>query len=110
MPLYEYECSACKHRLEKIQKAGARPPRCPECGGTMKRLLSAPAIQFKGSGWYITDYARKGKKGEAGAREDKGVKAEKTGGEDKGVKAEKTGGESKGAAGTKASGAGKKEP
>jgi putative FmdB family regulatory protein len=60
MPLYEYECDACGHRFETIQKF-ADPPleRCPKCGGPVHKLQSAPAFQFKGSGWYITDYARK---------------------------------------------------
>jgi putative FmdB family regulatory protein len=60
MPLYEYECDACGHRFEVIQKYTDRPvATCPECGGPVHKLLSSPAIQFKGSGWYITDYARK---------------------------------------------------
>ena len=66
MPLYEFECKACGHRLERIQKLSASPPDCPECGKGTRRLLSAPAIRFKGSGWYVTDYARKGKPKEAG--------------------------------------------
>ncbi|MEE8137491.1 MAG: FmdB family zinc ribbon protein [Thermoanaerobaculia bacterium] len=61
MPLYEYECAKCGHRTEVIQRVGAGPPGdCSECGGQLRRLLSAPAFQFKGSGWYVTDYARKG--------------------------------------------------
>ena len=61
MPLYEYQCKKCKHRFEKIQKFSDRPlKKCPECGGPLEQLLSAPAVQFKGSGWYVTDYARKG--------------------------------------------------
>ena len=61
MPLYEYECDACTRRFERIQKFSDPPVDiCPFCGGTVKRLVSSPAIQFKGSGWYITDYARKG--------------------------------------------------
>jgi putative FmdB family regulatory protein len=61
MPLYEYQCKKCKHRFEKIQKFSDRPvKKCPECGGPVEQLLSAPAVQFKGSGWYVTDYARKG--------------------------------------------------
>ena len=60
MPLYEYECDACGHRFERIQKfADAPVERCPTCDGTVRMLLSSPAIQFKGSGWYITDYAKK---------------------------------------------------
>ena len=62
MALYEYACSSCEHRFERIMKRGARAPRCPECGATTQRQISAPAIHFKGSGWYVTDYARKGKK------------------------------------------------
>lgn len=62
MPLYEYECVTCGHRTEVIQRIGAPPiGACPECSGEMKRLLSAPAFQFKGTGWYVTDYARKDK-------------------------------------------------
>jgi putative FmdB family regulatory protein len=62
MPLYEYQCDACDHRFEVIQKFSDAPiETCPKCGGAVKKLLSSPAIQFKGSGWYITDYARAGK-------------------------------------------------
>ena len=60
MPLYEYECESCGHREELIQRVGAPPVGpCPRCGGAMKRLISAPAFQFKGTGWYVTDYAKK---------------------------------------------------
>jgi putative FmdB family regulatory protein len=63
MPLYEYRCDACGRRFEVIQKFSDAPPEtCTKCGkGPVHRLLSSPAIQFKGSGWYITDYAQKGK-------------------------------------------------
>ena len=63
MPLYEYECDACGRRFEVIQKYSDPPAEvCRECGkGPVRRLLSSPAIQFKGSGFYITDYAQKGK-------------------------------------------------
>jgi putative FmdB family regulatory protein len=61
MPLYEYECEADGRRFEVIQKFSDPPvTTCPTCGGAVRKLLSSPAIQFKGSGWYITDYARKG--------------------------------------------------
>ena len=62
MPLYEYECDACARRFEVIQKFSDPPAdTCKHCGkGPVRRLLSSPAIQFKGSGWYITDYAKKG--------------------------------------------------
>ena len=64
MPLYEYECDACGHRFEQIQKFSDRPvEKCPACGAqAVHKLISSPAIQFKGSGWYITDYARKDKR------------------------------------------------
>lgn len=66
MPLYEYQCKKCKHRFEKIRKFSDPPiKKCPECGGPVEQLLHAPAVQFKGSGWYVTDYA--GKKPEAAA-------------------------------------------
>jgi putative FmdB family regulatory protein len=62
MPLYEYQCDACGHRFEVIQKFSDPPlGSCEKCGGEVRKLLSSPAIQFKGSGWYITDYARAGK-------------------------------------------------
>src|SRR5262245_6909943 len=63
MPLYEYECDACGRRFEVIQKFSEDPVEvCTQCGkGPVRRLLSSPAIQFKGSGWYITDYSQKGK-------------------------------------------------
>ena len=61
MPLYEYECDACGKRFERIQKySDPLADVCPNCGkGPVRKLVSSPAIQFKGSGWYITDYARK---------------------------------------------------
>ena len=62
MPLYEYQCDSCNHRFEKIQKSYTDPPieTCPKCGkGPVRKLISSPAIQFKGTGWYITDYAKK---------------------------------------------------
>jgi putative FmdB family regulatory protein len=61
MPLYEYECAACHRRFERIQKfTDPSIDVCPNCGqGPVRKLVSSPAIQFKGSGWYITDYARK---------------------------------------------------
>jgi putative FmdB family regulatory protein len=62
--LYEYQCKKCKHRFEKIQKFSDAPVRkCPECGGPVEKLISQSAVQFKGSGWYVTDYARKGSGG-----------------------------------------------
>ena len=65
MPLYEYQCDACGCRFEVIQKfSDPAVEACKECGkGPVRRLLSSPAIQFKGTGWYITDYSQKGKSG-----------------------------------------------
>jgi putative FmdB family regulatory protein len=64
MPLYEYECDACGGRFEVIQKFSETSEECRRCGkGPVRRLMSSPAIQFKGTGWYITDYAQKGKPG-----------------------------------------------
>jgi putative FmdB family regulatory protein len=69
MPLYEYECKKCGHRFEKIQKFSDRMvKKCPECGGVVEQMISAPAVQFKGSGWYVTDYAKKsGSSGSSGS-------------------------------------------
>lgn len=62
MPIYEYECQTCHHRVELIQKVTDAPlAECPKCQGAVKKLIAAPALQFKGSGWYITDYSAKGK-------------------------------------------------
>lgn len=59
MPLYEYECESCGHRFEVIQKFSDAPiAACPQCAGPVHKLLSSPAIQFKGSGFYLTDYGR----------------------------------------------------
>jgi putative FmdB family regulatory protein len=70
VPLYEYECAKCRHRFEKIERVDApTTKKCPECGARASRLPSAPAIQFKGSGWYVTDYA--GKNSAAAATEEK---------------------------------------
>jgi putative FmdB family regulatory protein len=60
MPIYEYECKKCHHRFEKIRKfSDPQIKKCPKCGGPVEQLLHAPAVQFKGSGWYVTDYAKK---------------------------------------------------
>ncbi len=76
MPLYEYECSECSRRTEVLQRFDEAPlAACPHCGGEVRRLISAPAFQFKGTGWYVTDYASK-----------KGGEKEKSGGEGDGAK------------------------
>jgi|SRR5687767_626331 putative FmdB family regulatory protein len=80
MPLYEYQCDACAHRFEVIQKYSDAPIEvCPKCGGVVKKLLSSPAIQFKGTGWYITDYAKSGKSESGTAAAAKSESAEKSG-------------------------------
>ena|SRR5262249_37748801 len=64
MPLYEYQCKKCHNRFEKIQKFSDPPvKKCPQCSGPVEQLLSAPIVQFKGSGWYVTDYASKSSAG-----------------------------------------------
>jgi putative FmdB family regulatory protein len=61
MPLYEYECTACGHHFEVIRKFSDPPEeKCPKCGGAVRKLQSAPSFQFKGTGWYVTDYAKSG--------------------------------------------------
>ncbi|MBZ5505590.1 MAG: zinc ribbon domain-containing protein [Acidobacteriia bacterium] len=60
MPLYEYQCKKCKHKFEKIQKFSDRPiKKCPQCGSPVEKIQHAPNVQFKGSGWYVTDYGGK---------------------------------------------------
>lgn len=60
MPLHEYKCTQCGHEFEALQKSKDKPlEKCPKCGGLLRKLISSPAIQFKGNGWYITDYAKK---------------------------------------------------
>ncbi len=60
MPLYEYQCQKCHHRFERIQKfSDPHIKKCPDCGGRVEQVISAPAVRFKGSGWYVTDYAKK---------------------------------------------------
>ena len=64
MPLYEYLCKKCGHRFEKLRMFSDKPfKKCPECGGAVEQLISASSVQFKGSGWYATDYAKKGASG-----------------------------------------------
>lgn len=81
MPIYEYECRKCKAHTEAFQKLTDKPlVKCPKCGGRLEKRISAPAIQFKGSGWYVTDYAgkaTKGDKSESEAKTDKSEKSEK---------------------------------
>ena len=100
MPLYEYECGACGHRFEIIQKFSDGPPEaCPKCAkGPLQRLQSSPAFQFKGTGWYVTDYAGKGKSGgEASDKDAKpAAKSDSSGGtSESGGESKKSEGESK---------------
>ena len=91
MPLYEYQCQSCAHRFELIQKFSDPPVEtCPACGGSVRKLLSSPAIQFKGSGWYITDYAQKAKTEKPAGEKPADVKTEKAPAADTGSKAEGT--------------------
>jgi putative FmdB family regulatory protein len=70
LPLYEYKCLKCGRLTEKIERvAGPHVKKCPHCGGKVESVISAPAIQFKGSGWYVTDYA--GKSTAGGSKEEK---------------------------------------
>jgi putative FmdB family regulatory protein len=72
MPLYEYQCKKCGHRFERIQRfSDPLVKKCPECGGKVEQVISAPAVQFKGSGWYVTDYATKPAGGSASKSETK---------------------------------------
>ena len=72
MPIYEYECTACGCRTEVVQKVNdPRLIKCKKCGGKLKKLVSSSAIQFKGSGWYITDYAKKSSPQEDSKAKDK---------------------------------------
>ena len=77
MPLYEYQCDACGREFELIRKFSDPPlEKCPHCGGTVRKLFSSPAIQFKGSGWYITDYAKKDPSGGGGKADKREAKSE----------------------------------
>jgi putative FmdB family regulatory protein len=63
VPIYEYECESCDKRFELMQKFSDKPvKKCPHCGGAVHKVLSPPALLFKGSGWYVTDYANSDRK------------------------------------------------
>jgi putative FmdB family regulatory protein len=100
VPLYEYQCKKCKHKFEKIQKFSDRPiKKCPECGGPLEKVQHAPNVQFKGSGWYVTDYGGKGDKSKAEGGSEKGSSekdsAEKASSEKKDSAAKEDGAKSK---------------
>src|SRR6266404_3855965 len=87
LPLYEYRCLKCKRHTDKIENLnGPKLKKCPHCGGKVESVLTAPAIQFKGSGWYVTDYGRKTSGGDASKSEN----SEKSDKSDKSEKSEKS--------------------
>jgi len=94
MPLYEYHCESCGERFEVIQKFSDPPVDvCKKCGkGPVVRLLSTPAIQFKGTGWYVTDYAQKGKSGGASESKGEGKKDSSTEGKSESTSSDKSAG------------------
>jgi putative FmdB family regulatory protein len=84
MPLYEYQCKKCGHRFERIQQFSDAPvKKCPDCGGKVEQLISAPTVQFKGSGWYVTDYAKKSSGTSKSDSEGKSDSAKDSGSKDK---------------------------
>ncbi len=96
MPLYEYQCQKCGHRFERIQRfSDPLVKKCPECGGKVEQLLSAPAVQFKGSGWYVTDYAKKSSAGSSSKSESESkAESKSNSGKDSGKKESKAKAES----------------
>ena len=89
MPLYEYKCLKCGRLTEKIENVdGPHLKKCPHCGGKVESLLSAPAIQFKGSGWYVTDYAGKSKASD-GSKEEKPAESKEAGAKEASAKEKK---------------------
>ena len=92
MPLYEYKCLKCGRHTDKIEPvAGPHLKKCPHCGGKVESVITAPAIKFKGSGWYVTDYA--GKSPEGGSKESKPAgDGKESGGKDAAAKDSKEGG------------------
>ena len=92
MPIYEFRCKKCNNQIEVIQKFSDKPPtRCKECGGRLEKLISSSAIQFKGEGWYVTDYARKGSVGEKVEKELSGSEPAAKNDDKKKTPAKKTG-------------------
>ena len=92
MPLYEFECEACRKRFERIQRfSDPTPDECPNCGkGPVKKLFSSPAIQFKGSGFYITDYAKKSSSSDAGSKSSGGDGSSPSSGDSKSSESKST--------------------
>lgn len=82
MPIYEYECTECNRRIERLQRLDDPGPKeCEHCGGAMRRAVSAPAFQFKGSGWYVTDYADRKPSDGGSSSDSSGEKASSAGGD-----------------------------
>jgi putative FmdB family regulatory protein len=78
VPIYEYECERCQHRVEVMQKFSDRPlKKCGKCGGPVHKVLSAPGLVFKGTGWYVTDYANSDRKKALKAEKDNGGNGDK---------------------------------
>lgn len=101
MPIYEYQCESCGDKIELLQKVGDSAPEVCACGerDSLIRVISAPAIQFKGSGWYVTDYADKGRNKEQGNGEQESKKPKESAGKDSDSKStEKKSSESKSSA------------
>jgi putative FmdB family regulatory protein len=79
VPLYEYQCKKCKHKFEKIQKFSDRPiKKCPQCGSPVEKVMHAPNVQFKGTGWYVTDYGGKSDKSKTDGGSEKGSEKDKS--------------------------------
>ena len=90
LPLYEYRCLKCDRHTDKIEKMnGPHLKKCPHCGGKVESVLTAPSIQFKGTGWYVTDYGRKTSGGDS-SKGDKGEKSERSEKSEKSERSEKS--------------------
>jgi putative FmdB family regulatory protein len=90
LPLYEYACLKCKRHTDKIENMnGPHLKKCPHCGGKVESVITAPAIQFKGSGWYVTDYGKKTSGGDSN-KQDKNETSEKAEKAEKSEKSEKS--------------------
>jgi putative FmdB family regulatory protein len=111
LPLYEYRCLKCDRHTDKIENVnGPHLKKCPHCGGKVESVITAPAIQFKGSGWYVNDYGKKTSGGDSSKSKesDKSEKAEKSEKSDKSEKSEKSDTKSSSSKETKKTGSGSK--
>jgi putative FmdB family regulatory protein len=90
MPLYEYQCRKCKAHTEVMQKMSDKPlTKCRKCGGRLEKLISASAIQFKGSGWYVTDYKAGKSEGKSESKEERSASSETKAASDKATSTDK---------------------